>query len=302
MGRAVREVQGPWRTAPLTARTHRPRGRAAVDRRVAVAAIVAIDQLTKSWAVSRARRRPARHHRRLRRSSSSSRNGGSAFSRFQGIHAGPRGRSRSSIVGAHRARGAQRDRSAGCSIGLTLVLGGALGNLVRPDLPRRRASCAATSSTSSRSAGSRCSTSPTRASRSARSSSIVRTLVRADGRAGDDADVTPMTRADRGPGRARRRAGRPRGRAAHRLEPRRRAGAARRRRGPRRRARGRRRATACTRARSSRCSANRRPTRRPTPTPTSRSTCATPTTTSSSSPSRPDSSCTPAPATPTARS
>ena len=67
-------------------------------------------------------------------------------------------------------------------------------------------------------------------------------------------DVTEH-RTDRGPGRARRGARRPRRCPAHRLEPRRRAGAHRGRRCPRRRPRRSGRAGACTQARSSKCSA-----------------------------------------------
>ena len=126
---AVREVQGPRRAAPLTERRRAsPLGRAHNTRWVIVAivAVVAIDQVTKSWAVSALADGP--HHVIGQTVEFElTRNGGSAFSRFQGI-------TPILAVGAIivtvvlvRVLRATTDWVLVCA--LTLVLGGALGNL-----------------------------------------------------------------------------------------------------------------------------------------------------------------------------
>ena len=151
VGRAVREVQGPWRTASLTQTEAPPPRPAAVGRASRSSRSSSLDQLTKALGRLDAGRRPDATSSATTSSSSSSRNCGSAFSRFQGytpLLAVARDR-RSSVFIVREARNAT-DRWM--LVGLVLVLGGALGNLVRPVLPRRRGSCAATSSTSSRSA------------------------------------------------------------------------------------------------------------------------------------------------------
>ena len=63
LDRTVREVQGPWGTAPVAALQRRRRGRL-LRIALVVAAIVAVDQLTKAWVVATLLRRPAPHHRR----------------------------------------------------------------------------------------------------------------------------------------------------------------------------------------------------------------------------------------------
>ena len=102
------------------------------------------------------------------------RNGGSAFSRFQGIT--PILAVGAIVVTVVLVRVLRGTTDRVLVIALTLVLGGALGNLCDRFFRARRASCAATSSTSSRWGGGPCSTSPTRASRSARCCSILRSL------------------------------------------------------------------------------------------------------------------------------
>ena len=161
---AVREVQGPWRAAPLIG----PRRELATRTRWvigAIAAIVAIDQLTKVWAVAALSDGP-KHVIGDTVEFELTRNGGSAFSRFQGMT--PILAVGAIVVTIVLARVLRRTTDRWLVVALTLVLGGALGNLVDRFFRGRRASCAATSSTSSRSGGGRCSTSPTRASRSAR--------------------------------------------------------------------------------------------------------------------------------------
>ena len=168
-------------------------------------AIVVVDQLTKSWAVVGARRRPEAGHRRhrrvrARRATAGARSAASRASRRSS-------RSVAIIITiVHRARGAPARPTAGCSSG-SCSCSAARSATSSTGSSARPASCAATSSTSSRWAGARCSTSPTRASRSARSSSIVRTLFRrASRRVARAPTRESMTRADRRPGRARRRA------------------------------------------------------------------------------------------------
>jgi lipoprotein signal peptidase len=178
---------------------------------IAVAALVAIDQLTKTWAVKALADAPL-HVIGDRIGFDLSRNPGSAFGRFQGLTTLLAiGAIVVSLLIVREARHAP-DRMR--LVGYTLVLGGALGNL-SDRVFRTPGFLKDTSSTSSPSAASRCSTSPIRASRSGPSSSS----------SGPCAHRRRPTRRerhrpDRGTARARRGAGRSCGRAAHGLESR----------------------------------------------------------------------------------
>ena len=237
MGRRVRRLQGACRATTLT-RTRRAATPADPHRRAPiVVVVVALDQVTKAWAVDRLRRRPDLDHRQRRRAPAEPQHR-RCVQPVPGVHAAARG-ARGRDRGRARARGAPRrrprrrsSRSRSCSAARR-----------QPDRPRRaarRGSCAARSSTSSASAAGRRSTSPTARSRSARCCSschAVPALPRDDDRASRTAEPTPTRsrttrhgRAARRARGARRGAGRPRGRDAHRLEPRRGAGAGRRRR------------------------------------------------------------------------
>ena len=138
VGRAVREVQGPWRTAPLTDATGRRRSTRRAPRWVvaALVAIVALDQLTKTWAVAALADGP-KHvigdtvEFDARRATAAARSAASrAYTPILAVGA--------IVVTCSCSRACARRRpTAGCSSALVLVLGGALGNLVRPHLPRR---------------------------------------------------------------------------------------------------------------------------------------------------------------------
>jgi len=93
----------------------------------AVALIVAVDQVTKSWAV----RALANGPRRVIGETVEfdlTRNGGSAFSRFQGLT--PILAIAAIVVSVILARALHRTTDRVLVVGLALVLGGALGNLV----------------------------------------------------------------------------------------------------------------------------------------------------------------------------
>jgi signal peptidase II len=126
---SVREVQGARRAAPLTERLRAsPLGRAHHTRWVVavILVIVAADQATKSWAVTALADGP--HHLigdtvefEL------TRNGGSAFSRFQGMT--PILAVGAIIVTIVLVRVLRATTDRVLVLALTLVLGGALGNL-----------------------------------------------------------------------------------------------------------------------------------------------------------------------------
>ena len=130
MGGAVREVQGPRRAAPL-----KGRARASSPERVGptrwvvvgIAAIVIADQVTKSWAVAALSDGPIRVFGDTVEFALT-RNGGSAFSRFQGLT--PLLAIGAIIVTIVLARVLRSATDPLLIIALTLVLGGALGNLV----------------------------------------------------------------------------------------------------------------------------------------------------------------------------
>ncbi len=130
MGRPVRQVQGPRRAAPLT-----DGDRAASPDRVGptrwvvagIATIILLDQLTKAWAVSHLAEGP-KHVFGDTVELSLTRNGGSAFSRFQGIT--PVLAIGAIIVTIVLARVLRRANDRLLIIALTLLLGGALGNLM----------------------------------------------------------------------------------------------------------------------------------------------------------------------------
>jgi signal peptidase II len=133
MGGAVREVQGSRRAAPLNegVRDSRSNAPTAGPRRTwwvvaSVASIVAIDQLTKAWAVSNLADGP-KHVIGDTVELSLTRNGGSAFSRFQGMT--PILAVGAVIVTIVLVRVLQGVTDRVLVVGLSLVLGGALGNL-----------------------------------------------------------------------------------------------------------------------------------------------------------------------------
>ena len=191
-----------------------------------------VDQLTKQWALERARRRHTIDVVWTLRFNLAF-NTGMAFSQ------GDRARARSSASSPCSSSSACWCRSAGRPAGcyplaVGLIIGGAVGNLARPAVPRRRAGSAAASSTSSTCSGGRSSTSPTSPSRSAARCSLLTQpappAVGTDGRADEAADAGRRVGADgddgagaddrrAGPGRARRRAARPGRRAARRRQP-----------------------------------------------------------------------------------
>ena len=126
---AVREVQGPRRAAPLTERRRASSpGRAYNPRVVAavIVTIVALDQITKSWAVSALADGP-QHVIGDTVEFALTRNGGSAFSRFQGIT--PILAVGAIIVTLVLARVLRATTDWVLVCALTLVLGGAIGNL-----------------------------------------------------------------------------------------------------------------------------------------------------------------------------
>jgi len=93
----------------------------------AIATIVAIDQLTKIWAVAALSDGPVRVIGQTVEFELT-RNGGGAFSRFQGMT--PVLAVGAIIVTFALARVLRRTTDAVLVVALTLVLGGALGNLV----------------------------------------------------------------------------------------------------------------------------------------------------------------------------
>jgi signal peptidase II len=116
----------------VSAAAEQPRDSAIVHARgvwvaVAVAAIVAVDQLTKSWAVAAASDRPV-HIVGDTVEFAVARNSGSAFSRFQGLT--PLLAIAAIVVAIVLVRAVQRATDRVVLVGLVLVLGGALGNLV----------------------------------------------------------------------------------------------------------------------------------------------------------------------------
>ena len=127
---AVREVQGPRRAAPLT-----DDDRASSPERVgptrwvvaAIGVIILLDQLTKSWAVANLADGP-KHLLGDNVELALTRNGGSAFSRFQGIT--PILAVGAIIVTIVLARVLRRANDRLLVVALTLLLGGALGNLM----------------------------------------------------------------------------------------------------------------------------------------------------------------------------
>ena len=129
MGGPVRQVQVPRRAAPLTrrARASSP-DRVGPTRWVVVGilAIVVIDQLTKSWAVSALADGPT-HVIGDTVELVLTRNGGSAFSRFQGLT--PVLAIGAIVVTIVLARVLRSATDRLLIVALTLVLGGALGNL-----------------------------------------------------------------------------------------------------------------------------------------------------------------------------
>lgn len=92
----------------------------------ALAAIVAIDQLTKAWAVSALERGP-KHLIGDTVVFELSRNSGSAFSRFQGYT--PVLAVLAMVIAFFVARAVRHATDRWMLVGLVLVLGGALGNL-----------------------------------------------------------------------------------------------------------------------------------------------------------------------------
>ena len=149
VGRRVRRLQGACRTTTLS----RVDGLASDGRLVAVAivvGVVALDQLTKVWAVARLddgpisivgtrRRAPAepQHRRRVQP--------------LPGVHAAPRGARRSCSPCSSCAPCAA-PTTCWMVVALALVLGGATRQPDRPYGPGTRGSSAARSSTSSASA------------------------------------------------------------------------------------------------------------------------------------------------------
>ena len=168
-GRRARPSLSRW--PPTSAPRHRGRPARLGLVLASPAVVVVVDQLTKSWAVDRARPtgpihvgrdaavQPGPQHRR----------------RVQPRPGGPRAVASSVlavvvVVVAGLSSAATGPTPAGRGRARRWSLGGALGNLARPRLPRRRRVPARPRwSTSSTCSGGRCSTSPTRASWSARS-------------------------------------------------------------------------------------------------------------------------------------
>jgi signal peptidase II len=130
VGGAVRQVQGARRAAPLTDgdRASSP-ARVGPTRWVilAIGVIILLDQLTKSWAVANLADGP-KHIFGDTVELALTRNGGSAFSRFQGIT--PVLAIGAIIVTIVLARVLRNANDRVLIIALTLLLGGALGNLM----------------------------------------------------------------------------------------------------------------------------------------------------------------------------
>ncbi len=128
----MREMQGPRRTAPLNEgrRDSRPPEPTDVRRTgrvlAGVATIVAVDQATKAWAVANLADGPT-HLIGNTVEFSLTRNGGSAFSRFQGMT--PFLAVGAIIVTAVLVRVLHEATDRILVVALSLVLGGALGNL-----------------------------------------------------------------------------------------------------------------------------------------------------------------------------
>jgi signal peptidase II len=125
----MRQVQGPRRAAPLSrGRRAATLGSAGRTRWViaGIALIVAIDQATKSWAVAALAAEPKQIIGDTVELSLT-RNSGSAFSRFQGIT--PVLAVGAIIVTVVLARVLRGTTDRVLVLALTLVLGGALGNL-----------------------------------------------------------------------------------------------------------------------------------------------------------------------------
>jgi signal peptidase II len=93
---------------------------------IALLAIVGLDQLTKAWAVSALADGPQRLFGNVR--FELARNSGSAFSRFQGYT--PILAVLAIVIAILIARTLRQTRDRWMLVGLVLVLGGALGNLV----------------------------------------------------------------------------------------------------------------------------------------------------------------------------
>jgi signal peptidase II len=129
VGRPVRQVQGPRRAAPLTERERAtPPERRGPTRWVfaAIGTIILLDQLTKSWAVANLAGRP-KHVIGDTVELVLTRNGGSAFSRFQGVT--PVLAIGAILVTIVLARVLRSANDRLLIFALTLLLGGALGNL-----------------------------------------------------------------------------------------------------------------------------------------------------------------------------
>jgi len=133
VGGAVREVQGSGRAAPLSEGVRGPhsnvptKGAGRTGWVVGgIAAIVVIDQLTKAWAVANLADGP-KHVIGDTVELSLTRNGGSAFSRFQGMT--PVLAVGAIIVTLVLVRVLRGTTDRVLVIALSLVLGGALGNL-----------------------------------------------------------------------------------------------------------------------------------------------------------------------------
>jgi len=129
VGRPVRQVQGPRRAAPLTdgERATPPERRGPTGWVLAaIGTIILLDQLTKSWAVANLADGP-RHVFGDTVELALTRNGGSAFSRFQGMT--PILAVGAIIVTIVLARVLRHANDRLLIIALTLLLGGALGNL-----------------------------------------------------------------------------------------------------------------------------------------------------------------------------
>lgn len=132
MGGAVRQMQSTRRAAPLNEgrSDSRPPAPTPVRRTAwvfaAVATIVALDQATKAWAVANLADGP-KHVIGDTIEFTLTRNGGSAFSRFQGIT--PVLAVGAIIVTAVLVRVLHRATDRVLVVALSLVLGGALGNL-----------------------------------------------------------------------------------------------------------------------------------------------------------------------------
>jgi len=130
VGRPVRQVQGARRAAPLTEGDRAPSPAPVGPTRwvlLAIGVIILLDQLTKVWAVSQLSDGPI-HIFGDTVELALTRNGGSAFSRFQGIT--PVLAIGAIIVTIVLARVLRKANDRLLIIALTLLLGGALGNLM----------------------------------------------------------------------------------------------------------------------------------------------------------------------------